>query len=229
MPQLGAAACSGGGPENAWISVEPSGAVLVAIGTQSNGQGHETAYAQVTADRLGIDIESVSVVHGDTDKVQFGMGTYGSRSGAVGMSAIAAGDLDAGAVEVGDAQGATRHIGDLACRGIGPGVEHRPLHLEWAGLSAQQAGDEQAPSECEGAHRDRSVGGETGDAGSGLAGAFAAGAFLGGKVVGVVVAEQYCRVAHQSFITCCGVEHPESVDGVVAGGAAQKNNPFAIR
>ena len=54
----------------------------------AHGQGHETTFAQVVAERLGIPIENVSVVHGDTDKVQFGMGTYGSRSGAVGMSAI---------------------------------------------------------------------------------------------------------------------------------------------
>src|SRR5207248_6396218 len=50
--------------------------------------GHETTFAQVVSERLGIPIESVSVVHGDTDKVQFGMGTYGSRSGAVGLSAV---------------------------------------------------------------------------------------------------------------------------------------------
>ena len=81
-------ACSGGGPENAWISVEPSGAVLVAIGTQSNGQGHETAYAQVTADRLGIDIEQVRVIQGDTDTIKSGGGTGGSRSIPVGSVCI---------------------------------------------------------------------------------------------------------------------------------------------
>ena len=54
----------------------------------SHGQGHETTFAQLVSERLGIPIENVSIVHGDTDKVQFGMGTYGSRSGAVGMSAI---------------------------------------------------------------------------------------------------------------------------------------------
>ena len=53
-----------------------------------HGQGHETTFAQLVAERLGISIDQVTVVHGDTDKVQFGMGTYGSRSGAVGMSAI---------------------------------------------------------------------------------------------------------------------------------------------
>ena len=54
----------------------------------STAKGHETTFAQVVSERLGIPIENVNVVHGDTDKVQFGMGTYGSRSGAVGISAV---------------------------------------------------------------------------------------------------------------------------------------------
>ncbi|OYX01957.1 MAG: carbon monoxide dehydrogenase, partial [Rhizobiales bacterium 32-66-8] len=57
-------------------------------GSHSHGQGHETTFAQLVSARLGIPIDQVTIVHGDTDKVQFGMGTYGSRSGAVGMSAI---------------------------------------------------------------------------------------------------------------------------------------------
>jgi carbon-monoxide dehydrogenase large subunit len=60
----------------------------VLTGSHSHGQGHETTFAQLVSDRLGVPLEKVSIVHGDTDKVQFGMGTYGSRSGAVGMSAI---------------------------------------------------------------------------------------------------------------------------------------------
>jgi carbon-monoxide dehydrogenase large subunit len=68
--------------------VNPTGSVEVLTGSHSHGQGHETTFAQLVSDRLGVPIETVSVVHGDTDKVQFGMGTYGSRSGAVGMSAI---------------------------------------------------------------------------------------------------------------------------------------------
>ncbi|MFY8151387.1 MAG: xanthine dehydrogenase family protein molybdopterin-binding subunit, partial [Hyphomicrobiales bacterium] len=74
--------------ESAEIRVNPVGTVEVLTGSHSHGQGHETTFAQLVSDRLGISIDSVSVVHGDTDKVQFGMGTYGSRSGAVGMSAI---------------------------------------------------------------------------------------------------------------------------------------------
>jgi carbon-monoxide dehydrogenase large subunit len=74
--------------ESAEVRVNPTGSVEVLTGSHAHGQGHETTFAQIVANRLGIPIESVSVVHGDTDKVQFGMGTYGSRSGAVGMSAI---------------------------------------------------------------------------------------------------------------------------------------------
>ena len=75
--------------ESAEIRVNPVGSVEILTGSHSHGQGHETTFAQQVSDRLGIDINTVSVVHGDTDKVQFGMGTYGSRSGAVGMHAIA--------------------------------------------------------------------------------------------------------------------------------------------
>jgi carbon-monoxide dehydrogenase large subunit len=74
--------------ESAEIRVNPTGSVEVLTGSHAHGQGHETTFAQLVSDRLGIPFEQVSVVHGDTDKVQFGMGTYGSRSGAVGMSAI---------------------------------------------------------------------------------------------------------------------------------------------
>jgi carbon-monoxide dehydrogenase large subunit len=74
--------------ESAEVRVNPTGSVEVLTGSHSHGQGHETTFAQLVSGRLGIPIEQVTVVHGDTDKVQFGMGTYGSRSGAVGMSAI---------------------------------------------------------------------------------------------------------------------------------------------
>ena len=74
--------------ESAEVRVNPIGTIEVLTGSHSHGQGHETTFAQLVSDRLGVDINSVAIVHGDTDKVQFGMGTYGSRSGAVGMSAI---------------------------------------------------------------------------------------------------------------------------------------------
>jgi carbon-monoxide dehydrogenase large subunit len=74
--------------ESAEVRVNPIGTVEVLTGSHSHGQGHETTFAQLVSSRLGIPIENVSIIHGDTDKVQMGMGTYGSRSGAVGMSAI---------------------------------------------------------------------------------------------------------------------------------------------
>jgi aerobic carbon-monoxide dehydrogenase large subunit len=74
--------------ESAEVRVNPIGTVEVLTGCHSHGQGNETTYAQFVSSRLGIPIENVSVIHGDTDKVQFGMGTYGSRSGAVGMAAL---------------------------------------------------------------------------------------------------------------------------------------------
>jgi carbon-monoxide dehydrogenase large subunit len=70
------------------IRVHPTGTVTVFTGSHSHGQGHETSFAQVVADRLGLGIEQVEVVHGDTAKILFGMGTYGSRSLAVGGTAI---------------------------------------------------------------------------------------------------------------------------------------------
>jgi len=74
--------------ESAEVRVNPVGTIEILTGCHSHGQGHETTFAQLVAERFGLPIDQVSVVHGDTDKVQFGMGTYGSRSGAVGMSAL---------------------------------------------------------------------------------------------------------------------------------------------
>jgi aerobic carbon-monoxide dehydrogenase large subunit len=75
--------------ESAEVRVNPTGSVEVLTGCHSHGQSHETTYAQLVADRFGVAFEDVEIIHGDTDKVQFGMGTYGSRSGPVGLSAIA--------------------------------------------------------------------------------------------------------------------------------------------
>jgi carbon-monoxide dehydrogenase large subunit len=68
--------------------VHPTGKVSAFTGSHSHGQGHETTFAQVVADELGIPIEDVEIVHGDTDRISFGLGTYGSRSAAVGGSAL---------------------------------------------------------------------------------------------------------------------------------------------
>src|SRR5207244_7735585 len=70
------------------VRVNPTGGVTVFTGSHSHGQGHETTFSQVVAARLGIPIENVEIVHGDTGRVPFGMGTYGSRSLAVGGTAI---------------------------------------------------------------------------------------------------------------------------------------------
>jgi carbon-monoxide dehydrogenase large subunit len=70
------------------VRVHPTGSVTVFTGSHSHGQGHETTFAQIVAGRLGVPVENVSVVHGDTGRIPFGMGTYGSRSLAVGGTAI---------------------------------------------------------------------------------------------------------------------------------------------
>lgn len=74
--------------ESAEVRVNPVGTIEILTGSHSHGQGHETTFAQLVSERLDLPTENIQIVHGDTDKVQFGMGTYGSRSGAVGMSAI---------------------------------------------------------------------------------------------------------------------------------------------
>ena len=74
--------------ESAEVRVNPVGTIEVLTGSHSHGQGHETTFTQIVSDRFGLPTDNIQIVHGDTDKVQMGMGTYGSRSGAVGMSAI---------------------------------------------------------------------------------------------------------------------------------------------
>jgi carbon-monoxide dehydrogenase large subunit len=75
--------------ESGEVRVNPTGSVTVLTGTHSHGQGHETTFAQLVASRFGISVDDVEVVHGDTGKLDFGLGTYGSRSLAVGGSALA--------------------------------------------------------------------------------------------------------------------------------------------
>ena len=74
--------------ESGSIRVHPTGSVTVFTGTHSHGQGHETAFAQLVADHFGVDVDAVDIQHGDSAQTAFGMGTYGSRSLAVGGSAI---------------------------------------------------------------------------------------------------------------------------------------------
>jgi carbon-monoxide dehydrogenase large subunit len=74
--------------ESGAIRVHPTGKVTVLTGSHAHGQGHETTFAQIVADELGVPMEDVEVVHGDTDRIPYGVGTYGSRSAAIGGSAL---------------------------------------------------------------------------------------------------------------------------------------------
>jgi len=77
-----------GGWESATVKIEPTGKVTVLTGASPHGQGEETTFAQIVADELGVDMNDVLVVHGDTAVVQYGIGTFGSRGTAVGGSAL---------------------------------------------------------------------------------------------------------------------------------------------
>ncbi len=85
---VGALGAGAGLYESGKVRVHPTGMVTVYTGSHSHGQGHETTFAQLVADELGIPIEQVEIVHGDTGAIPFGMGTYGSRSASVGGTAI---------------------------------------------------------------------------------------------------------------------------------------------
>ena len=74
--------------ESGKIRVHPTGGVTVYTGSHSHGQGHETTFSQLVADELGIPMEQIEIVHGDTGQIPFGMGTYGSRSASVGGTAL---------------------------------------------------------------------------------------------------------------------------------------------
>ncbi|HZD95880.1 MAG TPA: xanthine dehydrogenase family protein molybdopterin-binding subunit, partial [Candidatus Sulfotelmatobacter sp.] len=82
------AAMPAGGWESATVRVEPTGKVTVLTGASPHGQGEETAFAQIAADELGVGVNDVTVIHGDTAIVQYGIGTFGSRGLAVGGTAV---------------------------------------------------------------------------------------------------------------------------------------------
>ncbi len=82
-------ACGGGPDETARIEIDRSGAVTLYIGTQSNGQGHETAYKQLIADYLGVEPDDITMLQGDSDTIPTGRGTGGSRSIPVGGVSVA--------------------------------------------------------------------------------------------------------------------------------------------
>jgi carbon-monoxide dehydrogenase large subunit len=77
-----------GGWESATVKIEPSGKVTVMTGVSPHGQGEETTFAQIAADELGVGLDDVSVLHGDTAIVQYGIGTFGSRATAIGGTAM---------------------------------------------------------------------------------------------------------------------------------------------
>jgi carbon-monoxide dehydrogenase large subunit len=85
---VGALGAGAGLYESAKVRVHPTGSITVYTGSHAHGQGHETTFAQLVADELGLPLEQVEIVHGDTGAIAFGMGTYGSRSASVGGTAI---------------------------------------------------------------------------------------------------------------------------------------------
>jgi carbon-monoxide dehydrogenase large subunit len=86
---VGSLGAQAGQWESAEVQVSPTGSIRVLSGSTAHGQGHETTFAQIVADRLGVPMEQIEIIQGDTERVQFGWGTYGSRSAAVGGSAVA--------------------------------------------------------------------------------------------------------------------------------------------
>jgi aerobic carbon-monoxide dehydrogenase large subunit len=102
--------------DGAEVRVHPTGKAVVRLSVQSQGQGHETTFAQIVAEELGIPPESIDVVHGDTDQTPFGLGTYGSRSTPVSGGAVAL---------------ASRKVRDKARMIAAVMLEARPDDLEW--------------------------------------------------------------------------------------------------
>ena len=86
---VGALGAQAGLWESAIVRVHPTGKVTVYSGSSAHGQGHKTTFAQLVSDMLGVPYDDIEIIQGDTDEVQYGWGTYGSRSAAVGGSAIA--------------------------------------------------------------------------------------------------------------------------------------------
>ncbi len=84
----GAMGWGGGLYESGTVRVHPTGKVSVFTGSSTHGQGHETTFAQLVNDELGVPLDDIEVIHGDTNRIAFGWGTYGSRSTAVGGSAL---------------------------------------------------------------------------------------------------------------------------------------------
>ena len=102
--------------DGAELRVHPTGKAVVRISVQTQGQGHETTFAQIVAEELGLPVADIDVVHGDTDNTPFGLGTYGSRSTPVSGAAVAI---------------ATRRVRDKAKLIAATMLEVSPDDLEW--------------------------------------------------------------------------------------------------
>jgi carbon-monoxide dehydrogenase large subunit len=111
--------------DSAEIRVHPTGSAIVRIGVQSQGQGHETTFAQIVAEELGLPVENIAVEHGDTDTAPYGLGTYASRSTPTAGAATAV---------------AARKIRDKAKRIAAHLLEANPDDLEWADYKFQVKG-----------------------------------------------------------------------------------------
>jgi carbon-monoxide dehydrogenase large subunit len=137
-------ACAFGSPEDAVVRLDPDGGATVLIGTQSSGQGHQTAYAQLVSQELDLPLERVRMVQGDTDAIRTGGGTGGSRSIPVGGASVqgasrrlaqqlkdlAADKLEAGPADLEIADGAVRVVGTdkaIAFAELARGVESAKL------------------------------------------------------------------------------------------------------
>lgn len=124
-------ACGGNGPETAKVKLETDGSVSVLIGTQSTGQGHHTAYAQLVADHLGVPPEQVRVIQGDTDLIATGSGTGGSSSIPCGGASLA---------------GAARKLADSVRKLAADALEAAPGDLEFADGLVRVAGSNRVMS-----------------------------------------------------------------------------------
>jgi aerobic carbon-monoxide dehydrogenase large subunit len=112
--------------DGADLRVHPTGKAVLAVSCQSQGQGHETTFAQIVAEELGLSVDDVEVVHGDTDRTPFGLGTYGSRSTPVSGAAAAV---------------AARKVRERARIVAAAMLEASAGDLEWAGGRWQVRGD----------------------------------------------------------------------------------------
>ena len=124
-------ACGNNGPDTARVRLDDDGGVTVLAGTQSTGQGHATAYAQIVADHLGLAPERVRVVQGDTDLIATGTGTGGSSSIPCGGASVAGAARQARRQARGDRRrrARSRRRRSRDCRWRGPRCRHRPGDL----------------------------------------------------------------------------------------------------